>query len=525
MDKPVFFSEDMPSATASRIVARGEARRLAPGVYTPDVTTPPEVLVARNWLTIAGHEFPDATVTDRSAPRSGPVDGVLYLAHPKRDRDLTLPGLRIAARQGAGPQPGDIAMPGGLHLASKARGMAENAMPSRARRNTVPRRLSRHELGEWIDQTMRFDGPDQLNETRDLARGLAAGLGVNADHVAALDDLIGTALGTREARDLPPVLHARRYLRPYDPERTARFDTLVDALRQAQPQSRAAPEPGENLPFFEAYFSNFIEGTEFTVEEASSVVFDSTVPENRSADAHDIIGTFGVVNDDAEMSRRAANAEEFMDLLRSRHATVMAGRPDRRPGQFKQAANQAGATTFVEPSLVEGTVTEGFARLNDLDTAWERSVYSMFLVAEVHPFDDGNGRLARIVMNAELVAGDQHRIIIPTVFRDDYLASLRRLSRQDDPSVLIKALRFAQDWTARIDFTDFDTARRQMTETNAFEPPADNVRLLLPSPTMFGEPAEIDLSLAEPNQQGGFVQPYRRGDGTPVRGYPKRRRR
>jgi Fic family protein len=29
----------------------------------------------------------------------------------------------------------------------------------------------------------------------------------------------------------------------------------------------------------------------------------------------------------------------------------------------------------------------------------------MFLVCEVHPFDDANGRLARVMMNAELVAG------------------------------------------------------------------------------------------------------------------------
>ena len=33
----------------------------------------------------------------------------------------------------------------------------------------------------------------------------------------------------------------------------------------------------------------------------------------------------------------------------------------------------------------------------------------MFLVAEVHPFADGNGRVARVMMNAELIAGGQQR--------------------------------------------------------------------------------------------------------------------
>jgi fido (protein-threonine AMPylation protein) len=36
----------------------------------------------------------------------------------------------------------------------------------------------------------------------------------------------------------------------------------------------------------------------------------------------------------------------------------------------------------------------------------------MFFVSEVHPFLDGNGRLARVVMNAELAAARQMRVLI-----------------------------------------------------------------------------------------------------------------
>jgi hypothetical protein len=371
----------------------------------------------------------------------------------------------------------------------------ENTVPSRARLGRAPRRLTRHELGEQIDQILRFDGEEKLNRYRDRARELAPIVGVRLDQLAVLDELIGTALGTGDAQDLPPVLHARRYLRPFDPDRVRLFTLLVDALREAPPQLRPAEaDAGLNLPFFEAYFSNYIEGTEFTVDEAARIVFEHYAPEGRSEDAHDIAGTFSVVSDVVEMSRLAVNAAEFLELLRARHAEVMAGRPDKRPGQLKVLANQAGNTQFVHPSLVEGTLTEGFARLAELDTAWERSVYTMFLVAEVHPFDDGNGRLARIMMNAELVAKNEQRIIVPTVFRDDYLGALRRLSRQEDPSVLIKALRYAQDWTSRIDWSDFDVARAQISATNAFEPPSDGIRLLLPPATMFGEPAAIETN-------------------------------
>jgi len=42
----------------------------------------------------------------------------------------------------------------------------------------------------------------------------------------------------------------------------------------------------------------------------------------------------------------------------------------------------------------------------------------MFMISEVHPFNDGNGRIACVMMNAELVRADQSHIIIPTVFRE-----------------------------------------------------------------------------------------------------------
>jgi hypothetical protein len=166
------------------------------------------------------------------------------------------------------------------------------------------------------------------------------------------------------------------------------------------------------------------------------------------------------------------------------------GRPERHPGSFKTQANRVGATIFVAPDLVTGTLREGFLRLAHLDTAWERAVLVMFVVSEVHPFEDGNGRVARLAMNAELVAAHQSRIIVPTVYRDDYLGALRRLSRQDDPSVLIKALRYAQEWTCRIDFTDLEGARAQMESTNAFDD-REGARLLLPPRRMFGEAAAI----------------------------------
>ena len=184
------------------------------------------------------------------------------------------------------------------------------------------------------------------------------------------------------------------------------------------------------------------------------------------------------------MSRLAATADDYLDLLRRRHAVVLEGRPEKRPGEFKEQRNEAGGVLFVEPSLVSGTLRQGFELSRTLTSAFARALFQMFVVSEVHPFDDGNGRVARIMMNTELVAAGEHRIIIPSVYRNNYMMCLRGMSTNGHASGLIATLDFAQRYTAAIDYTDLKHARDQLTRTNAFnesdEESAGLVRLELP---------------------------------------------
>lgn len=485
MVSSIVFARDQPSATIHRRVARGELRRLAAGVYTDDVDADPTVVAKREWHTIVGGMLPDAVITDRSATTGGLVDGVLYLAHEGRDREIQLPGLVVLARRGAGPIDGDVALPGGLYQASTGRALAENTRLSRARSHAVARTLSNDELDDWVDRLCQIDGEERLAHYRAQAEEVADAVGAPKGGVERLARAIGVALGTNESATGSKALAARAARLPFDHDRLQQFDRLILALRESAPQNRPVRDPLSDrylhLPFFESYFSNFIEGTEFEIGEAIAIVYEHQVMPGRAGDSHDLLGTFQVVADLDEMASTPATAEDFLQSLRARHATILGGRPDMNPGQFKERDNRAGDTLFVTHGLVRGTLTAGWERIDELDTPFERAVYMMFLVSEVHPFDDGNGRLARVMMNAELVHGGQARIIIPTVYRDDYVGALRRLSRQDDASVLIKALRFAQDYNAQIDYSDRDEAIAQLTATNAFNETDSEDRLTLPA--------------------------------------------
>jgi hypothetical protein len=170
----------------------------------------------------------------------------------------------------------------------------------------------------------------------------------------------------------------------------------------------------------------------------------------------------------------------FRERLREAHARILRERPDKRPGQFKLVANRAGDTRFVVPDLVEGTLQRGFEIARALDTPFQRAAMLMFVLSEIHPFDDGNGRVARAFMNAELVAENQTRVIIPSVFRDDYLTGLRVLSRQHEPAPFLATLAFAQRVVARIDWSSYSAAESALRRVHAFERPASDIKLRLP---------------------------------------------
>ncbi len=87
-------------------------------------------------------------------------------------------------------------------------------------------------------------------------------------------------------------------------------------------------------------------------------------------------------------------------------------------------------------------------------------------------------------MNAELVAEGECRILIPTVFRNNYLMALRALSQNRLVKPLVQTLDFAQRYTGAIDFSALDRARAEFERTNAFldsnEADANGIRLSLP---------------------------------------------
>lgn len=464
----VFLSNSTIASQVSKAVKKGLLRQLGSRLYTTNFSESPEVLIKRHVWFIIRELFPGSVIVDRTALEHRPAaDGSVFIVSKKK-RPVFLPGLSIYPRKGHGPLEDDRPFMSTLYLSSPARAYLENLCKRRRKEGAISRTLSRKEIEERLELLLQRAGAEALQNLRDEARKIAPLLGLEQEY-KILNGIIGTLLGTNQMPMSSPLSIARAQGLPYDSKRLDLFQKLYEALATTDTPERSANHPSIALPFFEAYFSNFIEGTEFLVEEAAEIIFEGKIPKGRPADAHDILGTYQIVSDPVEMKKTPRTPDELLTILKRRHALLMHGRPEVNPGDFKTTVNRAGATIFVEPDLVEGTLRKGFEWLQGLNTAFKRAVYMMFLIAEVHPFTDGNGRCSRIMMNAELVAADQARIIIPTIFRNNYISALKALTHNYRPDALIRSLDFVQHYTSLIDWSDFDRAHAMLKATHAFE--------------------------------------------------------
>jgi hypothetical protein len=478
MTKEIVFasSEATVSRRISQLEKAGKLRKLAPRIYTTNLQDSPEHIIRRNLIDVLAWRFPEAVISHRSAHELRPTaTGDFFVTHTFNRKITDIPGIKLNVMKGKPALENDIpfgVLP--IYISSEYRWTLE-VMQSSRKKGGESKSFPIEFIEQRLEKMIHAGGEERINQFRDELRSVSKLLEMNVEF-EKLNKVISALLATHSSEVLStPSGKALSAGVPYDRDRAELFTILCDALKdrffELRPNKNVTESSFRLFSFYESYFSNFIEGTRFEVEEAKMIVDTGAVIPKRVDDSHDILGTFKLLSNRSEMSLVPNSEKELLDIIRRRHATLLAGRPDFEPGVFKTKKNRAGNTEFVAPSLVEGTLRFGFKLYTTLTEPMARAIYMMFLCSEVHPFNDGNGRVARIMMNAEFVKGNQTRIIVPTVFREDYLLSLRKLSRDKEPSVLLKVLDRLQLFSDNLYGDDFDELNDYLVKCNAFEEP------------------------------------------------------
>ncbi len=197
------------------------------------------------------------------------------------------------------------------------------------------------------------------------------------------------------------------------------------------------------------YHSNNIEGNSLTLGETKSLLLHNITAQGKPLKDHiEITGHNEAIDALVELTRGALPLTEAFvrDLhrliLRERYP-VNAVTPDGAPtkkwvevGQYKSLPNHVLTATgelfrFAEPIDVPGKMHALVDEVNALQGGSARVVliaaaklhYDLVLI---HPFDDGNGRIARLLMNLLLIKYGFPPAIIKTEDKNNYFAALRQ---------------------------------------------------------------------------------------------------
>jgi hypothetical protein len=98
----------------------------------------------------------------------------------------------------------------------------------------------------------------------------------------------------------------------------------------------------------------------------------------RPDDAHDILETYRLIVDPRISGEVPKDAPHLLEVLKRRHARMMASRLTIEPGVFKKTNNQFGSRVFVAPELVSETLARGWPASRDLPSASARALYVLF---------------------------------------------------------------------------------------------------------------------------------------------------
>ena len=478
MTQLIFAKDTAEAKQFSKAVGRGELKRIRQGIYTDAAWEAIPKLLHNKWYQIVNYLYPSAVVSHATAVSLLPQNKVIYITAPIKIRKK----VQISDLLTIEVLPGDVEhlkepfQPGSFR-SSPARYLLENLQISH-KDVVLPKSLGKNWVEQELCRLLERYGEKELNRIRDEARTNCSVLNMEKEF-QSLEGLIGAILSTQPIEALSTgraIAIAKK--EPFDPKRIQTFENLAKYLLQCKLVSRPYKynsSSWRNLSFFESYFSNFIEGTEFEIEEAEQIVFEQNEINNRHQDSHDVLAVFDVVQDYTEMSRVPNSPDELLDLQIQRHSLIMDARPEKRPGQLKIKANKAGDTVFVSPEQVEGTFAQAFPIYQSLPQGLARAIFIQFLVSECHPFDDGNGRLARVMMNAELVRAEEVKIIVPTVHRDSYLNGLRDATRNNRFRTITKVFSDLHAYTSSIEWGDYSEARATLEAHLAHKLPDQGV--------------------------------------------------
>ncbi len=218
---------------------------------------------------------------------------------------------------------------------------------------------------------------------------------------------------------------------------TAKKERL-DALRPLP--ATAVARLGEQLTIEWIYNSNAIEGSTLTLRETELILQHGVTIGGKSLREH-----FEVINhrDAIEFVQDLVASQKPLTAVdvRQIHGLVLARIDDDNAGKYRTTNVRIGGSAHTPPEawLVPQQMTDWVRWLHDEAKSLhpvDRAALAHHRFAAIHPFIDGNGRTARLIMNLLLLRDGYPPTVILRANRLQYYRVLARADRGNDKALV-----------------------------------------------------------------------------------------
>ena len=193
------------------------------------------------------------------------------------------------------------------------------------------------------------------------------------------------------------------------------------------------------------YNSNAIENSSLTLEETEKILLEQML--SRKVSVREVFEAVNLARVIEYQRNRADDADLSKERILLLHRMLIGAIDDDIAGRFRQRGEyvRVGAHIAPAPEQVEGMIDEILLQsASDLDSYFLDRIARFHLDFEViHPFCDGNGRVGRVIINAQLLKHGLPPLIIRNSEKQTYYRAFREYSDRKRTATMERILALA----------------------------------------------------------------------------------
>lgn len=199
------------------------------------------------------------------------------------------------------------------------------------------------------------------------------------------------------------------------------------------------------------HHSNSIEGSSFTLEETMLLLDENLTPNSKpleytymAVDHYEALNYIIKLADNNELLSSSIIKKTSSLILKNtgKKISAMAGDFDSSKGEYRKLTVVAGNTTFMDYKKVPKYIDElisyinsNINKINDFEEIYKLAFDAHYQLVTIHPFADGNGRLARLIMN---YVQQYHKMPLSIIYNQDkieYFKVLKLVRKNEDINI------------------------------------------------------------------------------------------